>query len=225
MSFKSKRRLRRFVSKAKISNKGILFVVSAPSGAGKTTIVTLAMAQDRRLKRTVSHTTRSPRPGERNGRDYFFVDRPTFSRLKAQGGFLETAVVYGENYGTSKQVVEKGLSAGKDMILVIEGKGARQIKRRHPDAVFVLLLPPSLDELRRRIRGRGDSSPHSLALREASAQKEVQGMTWYDYLIVNDRKAQAVRDLLAVIQGERLKLARQRAIMSKFLIPVGQGRS
>ncbi len=204
------------MNKARTSNKGILFVVSAPSGAGKTTIVTQAIQKDRRLKRTVSHTTRSPRTGERHGKDYFFVDSNMFSQMKKKGEFVESARVYQESYGTSYKTIQSGLKTGKDMVLVIEGKGAKQIKKKYADAVFILLLPPSLKELRKRIRGRGDTPAKTLALREAAAKAEVRGMAWYDYVVVNDKKSQAVKELLNIVTSERLKLGRNKQLVKNF---------
>jgi guanylate kinase len=205
------------VSKRKISSKGILFVVSAPSGAGKTTVVQRLLKKDKRLAKTISHTTRKPRPQERNGKDYYFVTKKAFRRLKGQGSFVETATVYGDYYGTSKGTIQRCTQKGKDAVLVIEAKGAKLLRRRYENAVYVSLLPPSAKELRRRMSQRPGSTAREIRKRLAEARAEVRRMHWYDYVVVNDRLSQAVEEVGAIVRAERKRMKRQKKTFSRFL--------
>jgi guanylate kinase len=209
----SKQKSRKSVSRSRTSNRGILFVLSAPSGTGKTTLVARLLRKDRSLARTVSHTTRPPRPGEKDGRDYHFVGRKTFEGMIGKRAFVEWARVYREFYGTSRKTIEERLRAGKDVILVIESKGGKAIRRLYRDSVRILLLPPDLKTLRRRLRKRGVVP----ALRIRAAQKEARSMAGYDYLVVNDRIEEAVAGLSAVIGAERQRMSRNQAILNAFV--------
>ena len=184
--------------------EGLLLVVSAPSGCGKTTILKQVMAKISGLEFSVSHTTRQPRVGERDGSDYHFVSKEDFIALRDQqpSGFLEWAEVHGNFYGTSRQNVEALLAAGKDVVLDIDIQGAEQV-RKNAEPVTVFISPPTLAELERRLRGRGTESPEDLAVRLANAAKEMAAAENYRYLIVNDELEQAVRDLQAIITAER----------------------
>ncbi len=184
--------------------EGLLLVVSAPSGCGKTTILKQVMAKISGLEFSVSHTTRQPRVGERDGSDYHFVSKEDFIALRDQqpSGFLEWAEVHGNFYGTSRQNVEALLAAGKDVVLDIDIQGAEQV-RKNAEPVTVFISPPTLAELERRLRGRGTESPEDLAVRLANAEKEMAAAENYRYLIVNDELEQAVRDLQAIITAER----------------------
>jgi guanylate kinase len=184
--------------------EGLLLVISAPSGCGKTTILKQVMAKVSGLKFSVSHTTRQPRLGERDGIDYHFVSKEEFLALRDQqpSGFLEWAEVHGNFYGTSRRDVETLLAAGKDVVLDIDIQGAAQVKD-NADPVTVFISPPTLAELERRLRGRGTESPENLAVRLANAEKEMAAADTYRYLIVNDVLEQAVRDLQAIITAER----------------------
>lgn len=196
---------------------GILFVVSAPSGAGKTTLVQRLLRKDRALSKTVSHTTRKPRPGEKNGRDYYFVSRKRFDGMLRKNAFVEWARVYRERYGTSRMAIEKALKRGKDAVLVIESKGGRAIHRLYPNSVRILVLPPDLATLKRRLRERVGKGEKSLQLRIRAAQKEVRSLAGYDYLVVNDRLGEAVKELEAIFAAERRKMSRKTSILRKFL--------
>lgn len=189
--------------------EGILLVLSAPSGCGKTTILKKVMADLPGLVFSVSHTTRQPRSGEQDGRDYHFVSREQFMAIRDRqpSGFLEWAEVHGNFYGTSRQDVEALLVEGMDVVLDIDVQGAAQI-RRNAEPVTVFIAPPSLFELERRLRGRGTESEESLAVRLANAEKEIQDAGSYTYLIVNDQLDEAVQALQAVIIAERCRRRR-----------------
>jgi guanylate kinase len=190
-------------------NKGFLLVLSAPSGCGKTTILRQVMAELPGLSFSVSHTTRQPRPGEVNGREYHFVSPEQFLALRDQqpSGFLEWAEVHGNFYGTSRQEVEQRLSAGADVILDIDVQGAAQV-RSNAEPVTVFIAPPSLEELERRLRGRGTEDEDSLRRRLANAAQEMQEADAYTCLIVNDRLEEAVLALKSVIIAERCRRRR-----------------
>jgi guanylate kinase len=190
-------------------NEGILLVLSAPSGCGKTTLLRQVMAELPGLSFSVSHTTRQPRPGEVNGHDYHFVSPEQFKVIRDQqpSGFLEWAEVHGNLYGTSRQEVESRLAAGTDVILDIDVQGAEQV-RHNAQPVTVFIAPPSLAELEQRLRGRGTESPESLRIRLANAEKEMQAAPAYTYLIINDQLNQAVLELKSVIIAERCRQRR-----------------
>ena len=193
-------------------NRGILFVLSAPSGCGKTTLLKRVMADLPGLVFSISHTTRAPRKGEQNGRDYFFVSRKEFYAIRDRqpSGFLEWAEVHGNLYGTSRAEVERLQSAGLDVILDIDIQGAAQV-RAAADPVTIFIAPPSIKELARRLRGRGTEDEETIALRLAGAHREMQAAGLYDYLIVNDDLDEAVESLCCVLIGERLRRRRNRA--------------
>ncbi|MEW6593534.1 MAG: guanylate kinase [Thermodesulfobacteriota bacterium] len=185
---------------------GTLFVISAPSGAGKTTLLKRIMAEVPGLAFSVSHTTRPPRPGERNGVDYHFVSREEFLAMREQGAFLEWAEVHTNLYGTSRQAVADKLATGVDVFLDIDVQGARQIKEaRDLGAVFLFVAPPSWQELEKRLRGRGTEAADTMQIRLDNARKEMAEAHWYDYLIVNDDLAAATEMLKAVILAERCR--------------------
>jgi guanylate kinase len=196
------------VSRSRTSNRGRLFVVSAPSGTGKTTVVREVLRRDRKLYKTVSHTSRPPRPGERSGRDYHFVPAARFERMIREGAFVEWTKVYGNYYGTSRRTLEEGLRKGRDLVLVIEGKGGRAIRRLYPGAVFVRIVPPSMAELRKRLTLRCPGDPADLARRLASARRELKRLSWYPYRIVNDRLPEAVAALRGLVRLERMRPCR-----------------
>lgn len=162
------------------------------------------------LRFSVSHTTRPPRPGERDGRDYFFVSRPVFDRMLARGEFVEWAEVYGHLYGTSHRGLERAQAAGHDVLLDIDVQGHRQVRRRMPEAVSIFLLPPSFRELARRLERRHLDSPAEIAKRLAAARREIRHWREYDYLIVNDVIARADRTLRAVVLAARFRRHNQR---------------
>ena len=192
--------------------QGNLFIISAPSGTGKTTVLKKVMAQMPALAFSVSHTTRAPRAGEQNGADYHFVDRSTFQDMQARGAFLEWAEVHGNLYGTSKDVIDENLAAGTDIILDIDVQGARQIKEKHVrHAVFLFIVPPSLAELEKRLAGRNTDSAETITLRLNNARQELAAVDQYDYVIVNDEVDAAVDVLRSIIIAERCKNRRSAA--------------
>ncbi len=184
---------------------GIAFVVSGPSGAGKTSIERQVVDVDSALAFSVSHTTRAPRPGEQNGKDYRFVDEAEFRRLIGAECFLEWAEYQGCLYGTSREAVEEPTSRGVDLILEVEVQGARQLRERLPGAVFVFVLPPSTEVLEQRLRGRASDSDEAIAKRLARAEEELQEVVRYDYVIVNEDLERAVEELGQIIGAARLE--------------------
>jgi guanylate kinase len=190
---------------------GSLFIVSAPSGAGKTTLVSGLIAAEPLVRKSVSYTTRKPRPGEENGRDYHFVAAEDFERMRTAGEFLETAHVHGNLYGTSRRTVETETAAGNDVLLEIDWQGAAQIRKLKPDAVAIFILPPSIEALEKRLRGRGQDSAETIAKRVAAARGEISHAGEFDYVIINDEFNRAAQDLISIIRAERLRLPRQLA--------------
>ena len=188
---------------------GNLFIVSAPSGAGKTTLASGLVAADPLIRKSVSYTTRPPRLGEENGRDYHFVDMDEFERMRARGEFMETARVHDNLYGTSRRTVEKETAGGFDVLLEIDWQGAAQIRSLKPDAVAVFVLPPSIEALEKRLRGRAQDPPEVIARRVAAARGEISHVGEFDYVIINDEFNRAAQDLISIIRAERLRLPRQ----------------
>lgn len=188
---------------------GVLFVVSAPSGAGKTSLLRVLVPTDPRLRLSVSHTTRPPRPGEVDGIHYHFVDRPQFEAMVAADAFLEHARVFDNMYGTAEQSVRDLLGASFDVVLEIDWQGARQVRARFPEAVSVFIVPPSVAALRERLSGRGQDSTEVIDRRMRDARSELSHFGEYDYLVVNDAFAQALEDLRAIVAAERLRRPRQ----------------
>jgi guanylate kinase len=190
---------------------GNLFILSAPSGAGKSSLVSAALAEDKRLALSVSFTTRPPRAGEANGRDYHFVDPKTFEAMLERGEFLESAEVHGNRYGTSQKWIERERAEGRDVLLEIDWQGAQQVRRLIRQVVSIFILPPSPEVLESRLRGRGQDSEEVVARRLASAREEISHVSEYEYVIINDDFNRAVLDLRSIVRAERLKLARQLA--------------
>jgi guanylate kinase len=190
---------------------GNLFVVSAPSGAGKTTLVRLLLEQDSGVKLSISHTTRAPRPGEVNGVAYHFTDIPAFVAMRDRGEFLEWAEVHGNFYGTSKLWISEQLAAGRDVLLEIDWQGAQQVKRLFPEAVGIFILPPSMTELERRLRGRGTDPEDVIQRRVAAAQGEMRHVGEFEFVIINNDLQEALKDLLAAVRASRLRFPAQRA--------------
>jgi guanylate kinase len=185
------------------SCRGIPFVVSAPSGTGKTTICRAVVALDPGVVFSISHTTRRPRAGEQSGVDYQFVDEAEFAALVAKGAFLEHAHYSGHRYGTSWAAIEAPLARGLDVLLEIETEGARQVRERRDDACLVFLLPPSRAELERRLRGRGTDGEEEVARRLAIARDEFQAAPLFDAFVVNDAVENAIAELQAVVAAAR----------------------
>lgn len=197
---------------------GTLFTVSAPSGAGKTSLVTALIEADSNLHVSVSHTTRTMRSGEVDGEDYHFVDKKTFDAMVGKGEFLEHAIVFGNSYGTSQQWVNEKLDAGCDVILEIDWQGASQIKRAMGDRVVrIFILPPSLAVLKQRLTGRGQDDESIIAARMAEAVNEISHYIEADYLVVNDNFDRALADLQAIIGCQHLKIDSQSQRLSGLL--------
>ncbi len=189
---------------------GNLFIVAAPSGAGKTTLVRHLLESDKQIGVSISHTTRRPRPGEENGREYHFVDVPSFLERIGHGEFLEWAEVHGNYYGTSKRWIEDEMLAERDVLLEIDWQGAQQVRKVFPQAIGIFVLPPSMAILHDRLSGRGTDSEDVIARRIAAARDEMRHVDEFDYVIINDTLQQAVGDLQAIVRAARLRYANQR---------------
>ena len=188
---------------------GNLFIITAASGAGKTSLVNALLLNDAQLKKSVSHTTRTPRPGEVNDVDYHFVSEPQFLEILNAGGFLESADVHGAKYGTSQSVVDAALLAGVDVILEIDWQGAAQVRGLYPQATSIFILPPSVETLQQRLNTRGQDSAEVIAKRVAAAREEMRHVAELDYVTINDNFDEALQDLAAIIRTQRLKLNTQ----------------
>jgi guanylate kinase len=184
-------------------NKGTLFVVTAPSGAGKTSLIDALIKLDPRLKLSISYTTRAPRPGEKDGVDYHFVDDATFLRMRERGEFLESAEVHGYRYGTSKKVITDALQRGEDLILEIDWQGARQVRALYPACVGIFILPPSVEELERRMRSRAQDAEGVIRRRLEAARGEMEHAGEFNYAIINKDFDIALRELAQIILKER----------------------
>ncbi|MHB0775089.1 guanylate kinase [Halomonas sp. WWR20] len=193
------------------SYSGTLYIVSAPSGAGKTSLVRALLERVENIQVSVSHTTRAMRPGEADGTNYHFVDVTTFEGMIAHGDFFEHARVFDNYYGTSRSAVQALLDAGTDVILEIDWQGARQVRRQMPDAVSVFILPPSREALRERLSGRGTDDDTTIHRRMRDAVSEMSHFDEYDHVIINDTFVHAVAELECLVHAERTRLARVRA--------------
>jgi guanylate kinase len=191
------------------TSQGVLYIVSAPSGAGKTSLVKALLKNDLAIRLSVSYTTRAARPGEVDGRDYHFVDRHRFEQMLAEGEFLEHAEVYGNYYGTSKGSISRDLYAGRDILLEIDWQGANQVKDHFPQSASIFILPPSFSALRTRLKGRGQDSDEVIERRLAAAAHDVAHAEAFDYIMVNDDFDHALLDLVAITRSVRLEAARQ----------------
>ena len=181
-------------------------ILSAPSGSGKTTVLGELLKRDRRCVRSISATTRAPRRGERNGRDYRFLSREQFRRMRAAGGFLEHAEILGHGYGTPRAPVERAIRAGKDVLLGIDVQGARTLRGGRLPVTTVFLLPPSMGTLARRLRRRGTETAAQIRARLRLARREMKELKRYDYAVVNDRLEEAVRSVRAILEAERCRV-------------------
>jgi guanylate kinase len=203
---------------------GTLYIVAAPSGAGKSSLVNALLERERGIVLSISHTTRPPRPGDVDGQHYHFVNRGVFERLVADGAFIEHAEVFGNLYGTSRAAVEPLLADGRDVLLEIDWQGARQVRRAYPDCVSIFILPPSREELERRLRTRASDNAPTITLRLAESRDEIAHADDFDYIIVNDQFADALADLRAIVTARRLRreaqCARHAALIADLLKPV-----
>jgi len=186
-----------------LNKKGRLFVITAPSGAGKTSLIEALMKADPSLKLSISYTTRSPRPGEKDGVDYHFVDMARFVEMEGRGEFLESAEVHGNRYGTSQIALERSLASNHDVILEIDWQGAQQVRGLYPDCIGIFILPPSIEELERRMRGRGQDADAVIRRRLDNARGEMEHAGEFDYAIINKDFQTALRKLAEIIQKER----------------------
>ncbi len=200
---------------------GQLLIVSAPSGAGKSSLVKAWLERDTTIGLSVSYTTRPARPGEVNGVNYHFVDRDHFMEMLGRGEFLESAEIYGNFYGTSQTWIEAQMAQGRDILLEIDWQGAAQVRKLMPQALSIFILPPSITELRRRLEGRGTDSAEVIEKRMAMAREEISHAVEADYLVVNDEFDTALADLMAIARARRLRMdtqtQRQTALLESLL--------
>lgn len=197
-----------------------LFVISAPSGAGKTSVIRTLLQTDINLTLSISYTTRPPRRDEKNGHDYFFIDHATFKDMQTRGEFLESAEVHGNLYGTSRKWIEETMAAEQDVLLEIDCQGARQVRTLYPQAVSIFILPPSMEALKQRLEQRGQDENKIIERRLAAARSEISHVNRFDYVVVNHELETAARDVASIVQAERLKtirqLVRQRSLIAEF---------
>lgn len=196
------------MTQTQTERRGLLFVVSAPSGAGKTTLCKELVALMPDLRHSVSYTTRKPRPGELHGREYFFVDEHLFQEMIQRNEFAEWAPVYGHFYGTPRSALTNMMDQGLDVLLEIDSQGAMQIKKRFEDAVYIYIMPPSLETLRLRLQNRAGDSPEEIQRRLQKAREEIWSYREYHYIVRNDDMKQALKELEAIVLAERIKTKR-----------------
>ncbi len=195
-----------------MDHPGNLFVVSAPSGAGKSSLVRALREFDARVYPSVSHTTRAPRGQEKHGREYYFISDAEFDAMVANNGFVEWANVHSRRYGTAKKALEERIQVGTDVLLEIDYQGALQVKQAFPNAVLIFILPPSWDELRARLENRGEDAPEVIEMRLKNAEEEMAQVAKFDFVIINELFESALFDLKAIIHAQRLKYAAQRRL-------------
>ncbi|HNC41769.1 MAG TPA: guanylate kinase [Nitrosomonas sp.] len=197
-----------------------LIIISAPSGTGKTSIVSALTESDSQLSLSVSHTTRRPRPNEVEGQDYYFVDRDIFQAMVNRGEFLESAEVYGNLYGTSHKWVKESLASGRDILMEIDYQGAQQVRKAFPQAISIFILPPSYAQLEERLKQRGQDDQKTISRRLANVREEVSHLNEFDYVVVNNELQEAIKDVNCIIKAERLRIMRQlinqRTLVAQF---------
>ncbi|MBA2659116.1 MAG: guanylate kinase [Nitrosospira sp.] len=201
---------------------GNLFIVSAPSGAGKTSLVKALLKTGIDLSLSISYTSRPARAEEVPGRDYHFVSWEIFEQLRKKGEFLESAQLYGNFYGTSQKWINDSITSGHDILLEIDSQGAQQVRRIFPKAVGIFVLPPSLEMLETRLRRRGQDSPEAITRRLAAAREEMNHMNEYDYVIINEELDKALQDLACIVKAERLRMANQLVRHQDLVIQLGK---
>lgn len=190
-------------------SQGSLYIITAASGAGKTSLVRALLAKDSHIQLSISYTTRQPRLGEVDGEHYHFVSEQAFASIFDAGGFLESALVHGARYGTSQADVDESLQAGQDVILEIDWQGAAQVRKIYPQAMSIFILPPSVETLAERLNNRGQDSAEVIAKRLAAAREEMRHVVEFDYVTINDSFDVALQDLMAIVRSNRLKMATQ----------------
>ncbi|TDR81353.1 guanylate kinase [Paludibacterium purpuratum] len=203
---------------------GTIFIVVAPSGAGKTSLVAALLEAEPTVGLSVSYTTRKPREGEIDGKHYHFISHAEFESMISRGDFLEYAEVYGNYYGTSRGWIRSQLAEGHDILLEIDWQGARQVRQAFPEAVGIFIVPPSIEELERRLRGRATDTPEVIARRLASARQEVDMIPEYDYMVVNEQFERARFDLISIVRAQRLRTEVQRVRFADKLAHMGSQR-
>ncbi len=196
---------------------GNLFIVCAPSGAGKTTLVDALLKADSGIRLSVSYTTRQPRAGEVDGREYHFVSQEKFQEMAAAGAFLESALVHGNYYGTSQPWINDQRAAGADILLEIDWQGAAQVRKMMPDAIGIFILPPSFEALVSRLNKRAQDPPDVIARRIAGAREEISHVSEFKYVIINDKFDEAVKDLVSIVRARRLLATSQLARHSDLI--------
>ena len=196
---------------------GNLFVVVAPSGAGKTSLVNELLTREPGIKLSISYTTRAPREGESHGREYHFIARGEFEKMIAAGDFLEHANVFGNYYGTSKRWIQDQLAGDNDVLLEIDWQGAQQVRKLFPHMVGIFIMPPSLKELRKRLTSRGKDSPETIEKRLAGAREDISHVLEFEYIIVNESFDSAATDLHAVVRATRVSRAQQEGRLEKLV--------
>jgi len=201
---------------------GNLFIVSAPSGAGKTSLVKALLKTGIDLSLSISYTSRPARPEEVDGRDYHFVSREIFEQRREQGEFLESAQLYGNFYGTSQKWINDSIASGHDILLEIDSQGAQQVRKIFPKAVGIFVLPPSLEALETRLRHRGQDSPEAIMRRLAAAREEMGHVSEYDYVIINEKLNKALQDLACIVHAERLRMTNQLARHHDLVTQLGK---
>ena len=199
------------------ATRGQLLIVSAPSGAGKTSLIKALMEQDQRVEVSVSHTTRPPRPGEVDGVNYFFISTETFHEMREAGAFFESAEVFGHFYGTSLTQLEARLSDGADVILEIDWQGAQQVRKLLPDSAWLFILPPSLAALKSRLQARGQDAEDTIDVRMRAARDEMSHWDEADYLIINDQFDSALEALQALVRSLRLRTGQQQSALQNLI--------
>ncbi|MDE0798219.1 MAG: guanylate kinase [Nitrosomonadaceae bacterium] len=200
---------------------GKLFILSAPSGTGKTSLTKSLLRKNINLWLSISYTSRLMRPSEVEGQDYFFVERKIFEQMLGNEEFIESAEIYGNLYGTSQNWINEAINSGKDILLEIDGQGARQVRKIFSDVVSIFILPPSLEVLEDRLKNRNQDSKEVIAKRMAAAKEEISHVSEYDYVIINDNMDIALRDLVSVVQSERLRTSAQLARYHDLVIQFG----
>ncbi len=200
---------------------GSLFLVVAPSGAGKSSLVNALLKNEPMIKLSISFTTRAPRPGEANGREYFFTDVADFRERRDRGEFLESAEVHGNYYGTSRLLIENDIAAGTDVLLEIDWQGARQVKKRFPHAAGIFILPPSIAALEERLKKRGQDEPHVITRRTLAAGSEIAHAPEFEYVIINENFDTALAELTAIVRATRCRFPQQAARNASLFTQLG----
>ena len=197
-----------------------LIIISAPSGTGKTSIVSALTESDSQLSLSISHTTRKPRPNEVEGQDYYFIGRYIFQAMANRGEFLESAEVYGNLYGTSHKWVKESLASGQDVLMEIDYQGAQQVRKTFPQVISIFILPPSYEQLEERLKQRGQDDQKTISRRLATVREEVSHLNEFDYVVINNELQEAIKDVKCIIRAERLRVMRQllnqRTLVAQF---------